>query len=111
MEIRHLPAAKHLPGRELRRASASTVELVLGATRVGSQMAAGKTDCLKAMRLNQAELLVVDEEGDPETTAELVRLAEAVGCRVETAKQSDALVRLGGVACLLRYQAPEFWYG
>ena len=111
MEIRHLPAAEHRPGQELRRASASAVELVLRAMHVGSRMAAGKTDCLKAMRLNQAELLVVDEEGNPETTEDLVRLAEAVGCRVETAKQSDALIRRGGVACRLRYQAPECWYG
>jgi hypothetical protein len=39
MKIRDLSAAEHLPGPEVRRASASTVELVSGAMRVGFRMA------------------------------------------------------------------------
>ena len=34
---------------------------------------------------------------------EMVRFAERTGCRVEVVNQSDALTRLGGVGCLLRF--------
>jgi protein required for attachment to host cells len=37
---------------------------------------------------------------------ELVRVAERNSCEVEVVNQSDALMRLGGVGCLLRYLAP-----
>ena len=41
---------------------------------------------------------------------ELVRLGELTGCKVETVKHSDVLMRFGGVGCLLRYVAPEDYY-
>lgn len=41
-----------------------------------------------------------------DTKAELVRLAEKSDCGVEVVEHSDALMRLGGVGCLLRYLAP-----
>lgn len=41
-----------------------------------------------------------------EIRGELVRLAERLGCGVEVVEHSDALVRLGGVGCLLRFLEP-----
>ena len=38
---------------------------------------------------------------------ELVRLAELEGCGVEIVHDSEALMRLGGVGCLLRFLSPE----
>lgn len=40
---------------------------------------------------------------------ELARLAELAGCGIEIANQSDVLMRLGGVGCLLRFLAPEVY--
>jgi hypothetical protein len=37
---------------------------------------------------------------------ELVRLAEVAGCGVEIVHDSETLMRLGGVGCLLRYLSP-----
>ncbi|MEE9550942.1 MAG: hypothetical protein V3W08_11165 [Candidatus Binatia bacterium] len=34
---------------------------------------------------------------------EMVRMAEEHGCTVEIVNQSEALMQLGGVGCLLRY--------
>lgn len=41
-----------------------------------------------------------------ETRGELVRLAERTGCRVEVVNESDTLMRVGGVGCLLRFAVP-----
>jgi protein required for attachment to host cells len=38
---------------------------------------------------------------------ELVRLAELAGCGVEIVHDSEILMRLGGVGCLLRFRAPD----
>lgn len=38
---------------------------------------------------------------------EIVRMAERTGSRVEVVNHSDALMRLGGVGCLLRFLGPE----
>lgn len=37
----------------------------------------------------------------------IVRMAEQLGCQVETVKESDTLAQLGHVGCLLRYRLPE----
>jgi len=42
-----------------------------------------------------------------EIRRELVRLAGQLGCGVEVVDHNDALLRLGGVGCLLRCLAPE----
>lgn len=44
-------------------------------------------------------------EFDPKE--EMVRFAEQRGCDVEVVNQSEALTRLGGVGCLLRFRLPE----
>jgi hypothetical protein len=38
---------------------------------------------------------------------ELARLAELAGCGVEIVHDSDSLMRLGGVGCLLRFLSQE----
>ncbi len=38
---------------------------------------------------------------------EMVRMAEQHGCTVEIVKQSEALIQLGGVGCLLRYRLAD----
>jgi len=38
---------------------------------------------------------------------EIVRMAERTGSRVEVVNHNDALMRLGGVGCLLRFLGPE----
>ncbi|SRR6266567_2070124 len=38
---------------------------------------------------------------------EIVRMAEITGSRVEVVNHSDALMRLGGIGCLLRFLGPE----
>jgi peptide subunit release factor 1 (eRF1) len=38
---------------------------------------------------------------------ELARLAEVAGCGVEIVHDSETLIRLGGVGCLLRYLSPD----
>ena len=38
---------------------------------------------------------------------EIVRMAERTGSRVEVVNHSDALMRLGGIGCLLRFLGPE----
>ncbi|MDP2858735.1 MAG: host attachment protein [Bacillota bacterium] len=55
-------------------------------------------------RCREPELLALDVK---ET---MVRLAEQTGCGVEVVNHSDALMRLGGVGCLLRYLAPDQYH-
>jgi peptide subunit release factor 1 (eRF1) len=38
---------------------------------------------------------------------ELVRLAELAGCGVEIVHDSETLMNLGGVGCLLRFLSPD----
>ncbi len=42
---------------------------------------------------------------------ELVRLAEVAGCGVEIVHDSETLIRLGGVGCVLRYLSPDAYTG
>ncbi|MEO8372117.1 MAG: host attachment protein [Candidatus Solibacter sp.] len=41
---------------------------------------------------------------------ELARLAELGGCGIEIVHDSDVLMRLGGVGCLLRFLAPDAYF-
>ncbi|HBY63554.1 MAG TPA: hypothetical protein DEH78_27330 [Solibacterales bacterium] len=52
-------------------------------------------------RCHESELQALDVK------EEMVRVAELIGCGVEVVNHSDALIRLGGVGCLLRYRSPE----
>ncbi len=51
--------------------------------------------------------MVLATEHSTEDKEELVRLAAQQDCEVELVKQSDMLMQLGGVGCLLRYRLPE----
>ena len=64
------------------------------------------TKWLRALRLSQAEMLVRLSSYDPSlsTKNHMVRLAEQGACKIEIAHRSEALDRLGGVGCLLRYE-------
>ena len=44
---------------------------------------------------------------DFDVREEMVRMAEQQGCTVEIVNQSEALMRLGGVGCLLRYRLAD----
>ncbi len=44
---------------------------------------------------------------DLDVKEELVRLAELAGCGVEIVHDSEVLMRLGGVGCLLRFHSPD----
>jgi hypothetical protein len=67
---------------------------------------AGEESTLRALQMCQADLLVMLSSYDPKlsTKNQMVRLAEQSACKVEIAHQSEALDRLGGVGCLLRYK-------
>ena len=67
----------------------------------------GSDACIRALETGQVDVLVLAIENNPEDREELVRLAERQDCEVELVKQSDMLMQLGGVGCLLRYRLPE----
>src|SRR5665811_1082514 len=72
----------------------------------------GKDDCL---RCGAGDIAVACPTSCPKCGAsrlrgfdvmeEMVRLAERSACHVEVVLHSDALARLGGVGCLLRFAA------
>jgi len=67
----------------------------------------GSDACIKALKRGQVDVLVLATEHNTEDKEELVRLAERQNCEVELVNESDMLMQLGGVGCLLRYQMPE----
>ncbi len=67
----------------------------------------GSEACGKALMQGQVDVLVLATEHGPEDKEVIVKLAEQQDCNIELVSQSDVLMRLGGVGCLLRYQMPE----
>ena len=67
----------------------------------------GSEACLEALTRGQVDVLVLATEHSPKDKEALVKLAEQQDCGVELVNQSDVLMRLGGVGCLLRYRVPE----
>ncbi len=67
----------------------------------------GSDACIMALERGKVDVLVLATEHNPEDKEELVRLAEQQDCEVELVNESDMLMQLGGVGCLLRYQMPE----
>jgi stalled ribosome rescue protein Dom34 len=67
---------------------------------------AGAEATLEALQFGVADVLVMAQSYDPEfrVKGEMVKLAEQNRCEIETVTQSEALDRLGGVGCLLRYR-------
>ena len=61
-----------------------------------------------ALSEGNADLLIIDHNlNEPVLKEELVRLATRTGVPIETVKDSDALRRLSGVGCLLRFKPQE----
>jgi stalled ribosome rescue protein Dom34 len=67
---------------------------------------AGAEATREALQYGVAEVLVMAQSFDPEFRfkGEMVMLAEQHRCKIEIVNQSEALDRLGGVGCLLRYR-------
>ena len=66
----------------------------------------GSDACITALERGQVDVLVMATDHNPEDKEELVRLAEQQGCKIETVNQSNILMQLGGVGCLLRFRPP-----
>lgn len=64
---------------------------------------AGSADSLRALGQGCVDVLLLAREHHPIEKAQLVRLAEQQGSRVEIVEGSDLLMQLGGVGCLLRH--------
>lgn len=65
---------------------------------------AGVSATREALMQGYADMLIIDHDFDePELKEELVRLATRNDIPIETVKDSEALERLTGVGCLLRY--------
>ena len=66
----------------------------------------GEEATLQALQFGAADVLVMAQSFDPEFRVKeiMVKLAEQCRCTVEIVNGSEALNRLGGVGCLLRYR-------
>jgi hypothetical protein len=87
---------------------ASAVERVVAAVRRGRLAATGAENVRRALSFGQVDELLIDDtaelaEGE---RAALVREAVAIDANVETVEGDSALLSLGGVAALLRYELP-----
>ncbi len=68
---------------------------------------AGIDATLEALRFGIADVLVLAKDFDPQigVKEQMVQLAERFGSTIEVVNESEALDRLGGVGCLLRYRS------
>jgi peptide subunit release factor 1 (eRF1) len=87
------------------------VDLLVMATEYVPELAWICTGCDMA-EVQESRPAVCPSCGCPRTREldlkeELVRLAELAGCGVEIVHDSETLMRLGGVGCLLRFLAPD----
>ena len=87
--------------------SMSTVERLRDELYTNGLAVVGSDACIGALETGQVDVLVLATGHNPEDKEGLVRLAERQDCEVELVKQSDMLMQLGGVGCLLRYRLPE----
>lgn len=69
---------------------------------------AGLDETRTALETGAADVLVIASDLEPRRREELVRLAEMSSAAVEVVDDDATLARLGGVGCLLRYQAWDF---
>ncbi len=126
--------------REEEKESQDTAELLSQEMHTGGLAVAGAENCLKVLRENRADTLVILktnfssrgwscsncgftdlEKQSPgmcpackglalrkfDIKEEVVRLAEHIGAKIELVSKNEALKRLGGFGCLLRYRLPE----
>ena len=88
--------------------SLEMVDRLLREIKTDGLAVAGSEATLDALQFGVADVLVMAQSFDPEfhVKGEMVKLAEQHRCKIETVNRSDALDRLGGVGCLLRYRTP-----
>ena len=86
--------------------SLEIVERLVREIRTDGLAVAGAEATLEALRFGVADVLVIAQSFDPELHVKdkMVNLAEQHRCQIETVRRSQALDRLGGVGCLLRYR-------
>jgi ribosomal protein L7Ae-like RNA K-turn-binding protein len=86
--------------------SLEIVERLVQEIRVDGLAVVGAEATLEALQFGVGDTLVIGQSFDPECRVKnkMVHLAEQHRCQIETVKQSEALDRLGGVGCLLRYR-------
>ncbi len=95
--LEHVAAAEN----EESRGRAAVLE---AAVLSGGLGVAGLDASRKALLGGYADMLLVDRSyGDPEALEELLRLARRTGAEIETVGDSQAMRRMAGVGCLLRY--------
>jgi ribosomal protein L7Ae-like RNA K-turn-binding protein len=85
--------------------SLEIVERLVREIKMDGLAVVGAEATLEALQFGVGDILVVAQSFDPECRVKdkMVRLAEQYRCQIETVRQSEALDRLGGVGCLLRY--------
>jgi ribosomal protein L30E len=83
--------------------SHDVVEKLTSAVMGGGLGVAGYSAAREALLCGYADVLVISTDYELEAREELVRLAAVSRVEVETVRGSEALERLSGVGCLLRY--------
>ena len=99
------------PVASLRALKSHQVDLLVMATEYVPEPAWTCTECDTAA-IQQIRPAACPDCGNPKTREldvkeELVRLAELAGCGVEIVHDSELLMQLGGVGCLLRFLTPD----
>ncbi len=86
--------------------SLETVERLVREIRTDGLAVVGAEATLEALRFGVGDILVIAQSFDPEhhVKEKMVSLAEQHRCQIETVRRSEALDKLGGVGCLLRYR-------
>ncbi len=86
--------------------SLAVVDELLRAIKTDGLAVAGTDATLEMLQLGIADVLVLAKSFDPEFAVkeQMVNLAERYRCTIEVVNESEALDRLGGVGCLLRYR-------
>jgi peptide chain release factor subunit 1 len=90
------------------RAGESAVERLVAEVRKGRLAATGRDDVQRALNNGQVDQLLIDDAADigEPLRATLTQKAIATGASIEVVERNSALLALGGVAALLRYQLP-----
>lgn len=91
-----------------RQESVENVARLESAVRSGGLGLVGYEACKTALKIGQADLLLIQQDhDDPAAQEELTKLAVRTGVDVETVSDSAILEQFGGVGCLLRYMLPD----
>ena len=88
--------------------SLGMVECLLRKINTSGLALAGPHATIQALQLGIVDVLIMSKSFDPEGDLKdrMVKMAEMNGCKTEIVNASDALERLDGVGCLLRYKVP-----